>query len=149
MGFLLYQEQAIRIIYQYKDFIRTNFILSLCILIGAHIIGCLLVIPGAIFGIILGFIFGTNFDGNILGYFLCVFALLTIGSIAGIITMNFSRLLFREKLRRVFIDTSVRMRKIDFILTNYGTKALFLFRLSPIVPVSLFNYLLGAFNGIN
>lgn len=148
VSFLLYQEEAIKLIYSYKEMITKNFELSILILFITHTIACILVLPGAIFAITCGFIFGTYFNGSIIGYFLCVICFLFIHGTAGLVVFNISRLTIRNKLRELFIVKNEKLRKVDYILSRYGTKALFLFRLSPLVPVSIYNYLIGGFNSI-
>lgn len=44
------------------------------------------------------------------------------------------------------IEGNDELKKLDRVLMIYGFKALFLFRLSPIFPVTLLNYVLGGFN---
>jgi uncharacterized membrane protein YdjX (TVP38/TMEM64 family) len=144
----LYQDDVLKQIISFKEFIKNNFMMSLLILTGAHIIGSLLVIPGAMFEFACGLIFGTFFIDNLIGYILSIIAYLTIGAIAGVITFNFSKCLLKNILRKYFIEPNQKMRKFDEILNFYGTKALFLLRLSPLLPVSMYNYLLGGFNGI-
>ena len=115
----------------------------------ANIVGCLLLFPGAIFAISAGLIFGTFESSGVIEFLLFVlgsFVFLNIQALSGLIVFNFSRLCLRQKIRESFIETNERLMKFDKILGIYGTKALFLMRLSPLLPVSLFNYISGGFN---
>jgi len=145
--FVIYQDEAIQKIYEYKQFIEENILLSIFILAIAEIIASILFIPSSIFAIICGFIFATFMKENkILGYILSLLTFLTIQGVAGCVVFNLSIYFFGKKIRQELILKSTKLVKIDKVLNLYGHKALFLFRLSPLVPVSLLNYILGGFN---
>jgi uncharacterized membrane protein YdjX (TVP38/TMEM64 family) len=148
--FLSYQKEAIVQIYKYKEYIQHNVVFSLIILAVVHTVASILFIPGSIFGIGTGIIFGTlvKEEGILkyLGYFTCVFTFLLIQGLAGVVVFNISSKCFRNRIRTEFIEKSDKLMKLDKVLNLYGTKALFLFRLSPLVPITIFNYILGGFN---
>jgi uncharacterized membrane protein YdjX (TVP38/TMEM64 family) len=144
--FVLNQERAIQLIFKYKQWIRQHFWESVAILTISHIVGCLLVFPGAIFGIACGFVFGTYFAGSALGYIFCVFAYMNMAVISGLITFNFAKMCLGSRIRRLMILPNRRLRALDYVLTKHGAKAIFLLRLSPILPVSLLNYLFSGFS---
>ena len=151
--FLIYQKEALIEIYRYKNFVKNNISLSLFLLAVSHTIASILFIPGSVFGLSTGIIFGTIFneDGlfKYLGYFICVFTFLLFQGIAGLVVYKISSYFFRTKIREEFISKSEKLRKLDRVIDMYGAKALFLFRLSPIIPITIFNYLLGGFNSKN
>lgn len=120
--------------------------MSILILAFSHMLASLLFIPSAIFGIACGFIFGIFMKDSWLGFFLCVAVFLSIQGISGVVVFNFSKCLFRERIRKHVIEVNDQLLKLDRVLSVYGTRALFLFRLSPLVPITLFNYILGGFN---
>jgi len=144
--FSCYQDEAVNLIYKYRETVKNNIIVSLLIFTLAHLIGSILLIPGAPFGIGSGIIFGTIFDGNFLGYFFCVFFYVSVQGMAGVVVFNISNCLFKEKIRKYFIETNEKLKKLDKVLSKFGTKAIFLFRLSPLVPTTIFNYIMGGFN---
>jgi uncharacterized membrane protein YdjX (TVP38/TMEM64 family) len=148
--FLTYQKEAIKEIYKYKEYIKDNVALSLIFLTIAHTVASILFIPGSIFGIATGIIFGTIFkeDGitKYLGFITCVLTFLLIQGLAGVVVFNLSSFLFKKRIREEFISKSEKLTKLDRVLNLYGAKALFLFRLSPLVPITIFNYILGGFN---
>lgn len=112
-----------------------------------HILGCLLIIPGSLFGMCCGFIFSTYFNGTVVGFISCLIFFLFITGFAGLITFLFSRLVFKEKLRQLLIAGSGdQFKKLNFLLSKYGKRALFLLRLSPVIPISIYNYLIAAFD---
>ena len=143
----LNKEEAIAYIYSYKQKIKENFILSLLILIGLHVIGSLILIPNFLFAISGGFMFSTYFNGSLLGFICCFIFFLFVTGFAGLVTFLFSRFAFKAKLRQILIAGSGdQFKKINFLLSKYGTKALFLLRLSPIMPLSIYNYFIAAFD---
>lgn len=141
-------EYVFKVALDYKQVIRQNFIYSLLTLVVLHIIGALLVFPSSLFEFLCGLIFGTCLEkvNFIFGYIACVLTYLTIMAIAGVITFNFSRLIFHKTIRKHFIENNSKMIKLDRIINIYGAKALFIIRLSPLLPVALYNYILGGFN---
>jgi uncharacterized membrane protein YdjX (TVP38/TMEM64 family) len=146
--FLIYQDEAIKELYKYRDAITHNVILSLLILTVSHIIASLLFIPSSLFAIMTGFIFSTFMPDSweYVGYVLSLITFLMIQGLAGCIVFKISSFFFGKKIREEFIQKSDKLLKLDKVMNLYGTKALFLFRLSPLVPVTLLNYVLGGFN---
>jgi uncharacterized membrane protein YdjX (TVP38/TMEM64 family) len=145
--FYLYQAEAIKLIYQYKDYIRENLILSLAILVVTYMIGLLLFLPSALFCITCGLIFGTYYGINVLAYLAAVLFWLVASGLAGLVPFNLSKCFLRNSLRTYVIEKSRKLKQFELIIGQYGTKVLFLLRLSPLLPVTIFNYFIGGFNG--
>lgn len=145
--FWLNQDRAVQLIYSYKDFILNNFIYSLCIFSAIFLIGQVLMFPTALFAVGCGIVFGTYFDGNILAYFPTVLFWLLLCGITGLVPLNISIYLFRDKLKKYVIDHNTQMKNFGLVLSRYGTKALFLIRLSPLLPSTIYNYFIAGFNG--
>jgi uncharacterized membrane protein YdjX (TVP38/TMEM64 family) len=145
--FWIYQTEAIKEIYAYKDYIKNNFALSLLILSASYAIGHTLVLPGALFCVTCGIMFGTYYDMSVFAYIGAVAFWLVMSGIAGLLPFNISRCFLRNNLRTYLIEKSRRLKQFEFIINKYGTKVLFLLRLSPLLPVTIYNYLIGGFNG--
>jgi len=110
------------------------------------IIGGLFVLPTAIFELVNGFIYATLFDGEIYGLFIGLFFYLFFTAISGTLTYMFSKWVFGKKLKEVIIETNDKMKTLNYILIHQGFKAMFLIRLSPLLPSAMFNYLMGGFD---
>jgi uncharacterized membrane protein YdjX (TVP38/TMEM64 family) len=145
--FWMNQERAIKLFFEYKESILQNFNICLIILPALFTIGQIFMFPAALFTISCGILFGTYFDGNIEGYFLAVIYWLLCCSITGLAPLNISKCILREKLKRYIIDKNVQLRTFSMVLLRYGVRALFLIRLSPILPLAIYNYALGGFDG--
>jgi uncharacterized membrane protein YdjX (TVP38/TMEM64 family) len=149
--FLIFQDKIISKLYEYKVTIHNYPISSLLILFSIDTLGSILLIPGAIFAISAGLIFGTFASSGVFDIFLFiggVFIFLNIQAIAGLVVFNFSKACLRKRIRSTLIETNEKWLRFDKLITIYGTKALFLIRLSPLIPISLFNYICGGFNSI-
>jgi uncharacterized membrane protein YdjX (TVP38/TMEM64 family) len=144
--FYLYQAEAIKLIYSYKDYIKANFINSLAILVLAYTAGLILFLPSALFCITCGIMFGTYYNISVLAYLAAVIFWLIASGTAGLVPFNISRLCFKKSLRTYVIERSRKLRQFERIIERYGTKVLFLLRLSPLLPVTIFNYTIGGFN---
>lgn len=141
-----HKDQALKMLYDYKEWIRLHFFQSLLIFIITHIIGCIFIIPGSLFAMISGIIFATFFKCSFLGFIFCVMFYMVTTSFAGLVTFMLATCTLRNKLRMLMMSESESFKKIETLLISHGTKALFLFRLSPIVPVTIFNYIVSAFS---
>jgi uncharacterized membrane protein YdjX (TVP38/TMEM64 family) len=144
--FFVYQDEAIKLIFKYKIWIDSNILIGLIFLFIGHTLGCLIMVPGTLFALFAGLIFGSYFQGNIYGYFLCVFTLLNISVIAGMIPFFLARVIFKPKIRRYLIVPNKYLFSLDSVLKVNGKKALFFLRLSPILPVSLLNFVIAGFD---
>ena len=110
------------------------------------IIGGILVLPSALFEIVNGFIYATLFDGEFYGIFLALAMYLIFISISSTITYIFSKRIFGKKLKEILIENSEKMKILNFLFQNQGFKAMFLIRLSPLLPTSMFNYIIAGFD---
>ncbi len=109
-------------------------------------VGAIILIPGTLYAIAAGYIFGTYFNSSIPGYVLSLFFYLTIQGLTGLVVFVISKACFKKTIRKHFIETNNKLKQLDKVLAIYSTKALFLFRLSPIFPTTLLNYVLGGFS---
>ena len=66
-------------------------------------------------------------------------------SVSGTLAYAFSKCVFGKKLKAILIDPSEKMQKWNYVFKNQGLKSLGLLKLSPLLPVSIFNYALGGF----
>ena len=57
----------------------------------------------------------------------------------------FAKYIFGKRLKELLIDTSEKMQLLNFIFKTQGFKALALLKLSPLLPISIFNYAVGGF----
>jgi len=110
------------------------------------IFGGILVLPTAVFEIVNGFIYSTLFDGEFYGLFLAVAVYLIFTAISGTLTYKFSKWILGRKLKQVLVETSDKMKMLNYIFINQGFKAMFLIRLSPLLPSAMFNYLVAGFD---
>ena len=149
--FFIFQDKIIGKIYEYKVTIHHYPILSLVLLLLIDILGSMLLIPGAIFAISAGLIFGTFASSGPTDIFLFIAGVLVfinIQAVAGLVVFNFSRCCLRKRIRTTLIETNEKWLRFDKLISLYGTKALFLIRLSPLIPITLFNYICGGFNSM-
>ncbi len=142
------EEKAVNYFNQYKEFIKNHFLTSVTILVLIFIIGQVIFLPTALFTLICGIMFGTYMDGNIIAYFSAFIFWLFCCGITGLIPFNVSKLCFRYKIQKYIIEHNTKLKNFEMVLNKYGTKALFLIRLSPLLPVTLYNYVIGGFEGI-
>ena len=66
-------------------------------------------------------------------------------AISSTLTYGFSKLILGKRLKELLIDNSEKMQLLNFVFKNQGLKALSLLKLSPLLPVSIFNYAVGGF----
>lgn len=101
--------------------------------------------PTAVFEITNGFIYATLFDGEIYGFFIGLFIYIIFSAISSTLAYAFSRLILGKKLKELIIDNSTKMQLLNFVFKTKGLKALSLLKLSPLLPISIFNYAVGGF----
>lgn len=112
------------------------------------ILSGILILPNAVFEIVNGFIFATLFDGKIYGLILGILVYLFFISITGTITYIFAKWLIGKKLKEVLVETSDKMKILNMLFKTQGFEALFLIRLSPLLPSAIFNYIIAGFDSI-
>lgn len=143
---LIFKNQALDLIFSYQTWIKQNFFITLFIFYCSLIIGGLLVLPTAVFELVNGFIYATLFDGEFYGLFIGLAVYLIFTAISGTITYRFAKWLIGGKLKEVLVETSEKMKMLNFVFKHQGFKAMFLIRLSPLLPSAMFNYLVAGFD---
>lgn len=96
-----------------------------------------------------GFIFATLFNGEFYGLIIAIPIFLTISSLSSLVTYAFSKLMLGKKLKQIVIETNQNMKILNLIFIKEGYRAMFLIRLSPLLPSSIFNYLAAGFDSKN
>ena len=66
-------------------------------------------------------------------------------AISSTLAYAFSKFILGKKLKLLLIDTSEKMQLLNFVFKTKGLKALSLVKLSPLLPTSIFNYVVGGF----
>ena len=109
-------------------------------------LGGIFILPSSLFEIVNGFIFATIFNGKLLGMFVGFISYLFASSISAFITYKFFRFFVGHKLKELLLETGSNKTKIfDMLLNTKPFKILFFLRLSPILPTSIFNFMISAF----
>jgi uncharacterized membrane protein YdjX (TVP38/TMEM64 family) len=103
-------------------------------------------VPGTLFGLLAGLMFGSYFDGSIFGYFVCVVILLNVSVIAGMVPFILARFCLQKKIKELLITPNKYLMSLDAVILANGKKALFILRLSPVLPVSMLNFVLAGFS---
>lgn len=143
---LIFKNEALDIIFSYQSWIKEKYFLTLLVFYSSLIIGSLLILPSALFEIVNGFIFATLFDGKFYGLIIGLAIYLVFTAISFTITFKFAKFLIGKRLKELLIETTDKMKILNFIFQSQGLKAMFLIRLSPLFPCSIFNYLLSGFD---
>lgn len=143
---LILKNQALDLIFSYQAWIKENFFLTLFIFYCSLILSGLLVLPTAVFELVNGFIYATLFDGEFYGLFIGLAIYLVFTAISGTITYRFAKWVLGKKLKEVLVETSEKMKMLNFVFRHQGFKAMFLIRLSPLLPSAMFNYLVAGFD---
>jgi uncharacterized membrane protein YdjX (TVP38/TMEM64 family) len=144
--FFIFEDAAIGIVYDYKSWLEEHPFLGTMYLAIGHIVGYLIMVPGILFAIVAGIIFGSIFEGSILGYFICVLVLLNIAVFSGMVPFLIARYTLQKKIRELVIMPNKFLKSLDSVITSNGKKTLFILRLSPVLPVSLLNYVVAGFD---
>ena len=137
------------LIFSYEKKIKEHYILALLIFFLSTIIGGIFILPSALFEIVNGFIFATLFNGEFIGLIIAIPIFLTFSSLSCLFTYAFSKLMFGKKLKQILVETNDNMKILNLIFIKEGFRAMFLIRLSPLLPSSIFNYLAAGFDSNN
>ncbi len=143
---LIFKNEALDLIFSYQAWIKEHFFLTLCIFYCSLIISGILVLPTAVFELVNGFIYATLFDGQFYGLFIGLAVYLIFTAVSGTITYRFAKWLIGRKLKEVLVESSEKMKILNFIFKHQGFKAMSLIRLSPLLPSAMFNYLVAGFD---
>jgi uncharacterized membrane protein YdjX (TVP38/TMEM64 family) len=133
------------LIFFYQKWIKDNFFLTLLVFYFSFTISGIIILPTALFEITNGFIYATLFNGEIYGFFIGLIIHMIFNAISSTLTYAFSKYIIGKKLKLLLIDKSQKMQLLNFVFKNQGLKALSLLKLSPLLPVSIFNYAVGGF----
>ena len=142
---LIYKDQALDLIFSYQDWIKMHWFVTLLAFYSVFTISGVLILPTAVFEITNGFIYATLFDGKIYGFFIGLFFHMIFNAISSTLAYAFAKYIFGKRLKELLIDTSEKMQLLNFIFKTQGFKALALLKLSPLLPISIFNYAVGGF----
>jgi uncharacterized membrane protein YdjX (TVP38/TMEM64 family) len=142
---LIYKNKTLDLIFSYQEWIKVHFFLTLLIFYSIFSISGILILPSAVFEILNGFIYATLFDGKIFGFFIGISIFLIFNSVSGTFAFAFSKKFFGKRLKEILVDSNEKMKMLNFIFKSQGFKALGLLKLSPLLPMSIFNYCLAAF----
>ncbi len=142
---LVYKNQTLDLIFSYQEWIKVHFFITLTIFYLVFSISGILILPSAVFEILNGFIYATLFNGEIYGFFIGITIFLFFNSISGTLAFAFSKRFFGKRFKEILIDSSEKMQMLNFVFKQQGFKALGLLKLSPLLPMSIFNYVLAGF----
>jgi uncharacterized membrane protein YdjX (TVP38/TMEM64 family) len=146
---LIYKNQALDLIFSYQEWIKNHFLITLLVFYSIFTFSGIIILPTAVFEITNGFIYATLFDGKIYGFFIGLIFHMIFNAISSTMTYMFSKFILGKRLKEILIDTSEKMQLLNLIFKTQGLKALSLLKLSPLLPVSIFNYAVGGFESKN
>ena len=81
--------------------------------------------------------------GAVQSFFLTTFLVVLANQLGGIIAFVLARFFLRSWIRRKLTRKIKLFRAIDLGLKHNGFKLVFLFRITPIMPYNIFNYMMG------
>lgn len=142
---LIYKNQTLDLIFSYQEWIKIHYFITLLIFYAIFSISGIVILPSAVFEILNGFIFATLFNGEIYGFIIGLIIYLIFNSVSGTLAYFFSKYFFGKKLKELLITPNQKMQMLNLLFKNQGLKALGILKLSPLLPVSIFNYALGGF----
>jgi uncharacterized membrane protein YdjX (TVP38/TMEM64 family) len=142
---LIYRDKALDLIFSYQTWIKENFFVTLLVFYSVFSISGILILPSAIFEITNGFIYATLFNGEIYGYFIGLVMHMIFNAISSTLAYAFAKFILGKKLKEILINTSEKMLLLNYIFKNEGFKSVSLLKLSPLTPISIFNYVVGGF----
>jgi len=129
------------ILVSFLRWIRQNPIEGVFAFAAVYMVTTVMFIPGSLLTLGAGFVFGRAV-GLGLGVLLGSISVLLGASAGAILSFLLGRYVLYEQAQRLLSRYKI-MKSIDTAIESEGLKVMFLLRLSPVIPFSVLNYLLG------
>lgn len=135
---IFYRKEFNQGLQAYIEWVEGHPVLGYCTFMLVNIALVPLLIPGTVLAILGSYIYGLIY-GITAGFFIILTLVIISNTIGGYIAFLVSRGLFYECLQPTF-HRSRYMRAMNKGISHNGFKIILLFRLCPIVPYNIFNY---------
>jgi uncharacterized membrane protein YdjX (TVP38/TMEM64 family) len=135
---VFFRKEFNKFLQSYMEWIEDNPVLGYFIFMIFNIILVPLMIPGTLLAILGSYIYGLIY-GKLIGYFIIYSIVVISNTIGGYLAFLVSRGLFYECLKPTFVHYKY-LRAMNKGISHHGFKIITLFRLCPIVPYNVFNY---------
>ena len=135
---VLYRKEANQYLISYMDWVESHPIAGIVTFILVNTLLVPLLIPGTLLAILGSFVYGFIY-GKLIGYVIIICIVSVANTLGGYLAFLLSRYLFRRSLEPVMLSYKY-LRGLDYAFGHHGFKLIILFRLCPVVPYNVFNY---------
>lgn len=121
--------------------VKKNVFLGVLLYLITYTLAIVILVPASIFTLGGAYVFGQVF-GKLFGYFFIIGAAFACDVVGGYFAFLVSRTLFYDFLKP-FLNNYKYLRAADKGMQHNGLKMMFLFRMCPLIPYNIFNYLIA------
>ena len=147
IGILLFvtieNQLFVKIIVDSIDWIKANPVEGFSLLAVTYIFGVAIMLPASLWTFTIAFTCYICF-GAVSGFFIALGLVYVSSTLGSFLAFAISRFLLKDQINAMIKPTWHKTRAINKALLTKGFKVVFLWRITPIAPFNVTNYIMGA-----